>query len=104
LRRRCSRCSFILRRCVPRIWKGAGRRGIYADASKRSGTIHIDGIEAPGTFVQVLQAVEKDDVTVRSVRNQGGYYSINYSQPIAAYIPAVLLKIAGEKVFLRCGP
>jgi len=54
--------------CVPRIWKGAGRRGRYADASKRSRTIHIDDIEA------------------------------------LVYIPAVLLKIAGEKVFLRCGP
>jgi hypothetical protein len=56
---------------VPRIWKDSGRRGRYADASKRSRTVHIDDIEASGTFVQFLQAVGKEDVTVRVCQKPG---------------------------------
>ena len=44
-----------------KIWKGAGRRGGYADGRKRSGTFHMDDIETLGTSVQILQAVGKED-------------------------------------------
>jgi hypothetical protein len=44
----------ILMDLIPRIWKGFGRCGRNADASGRSGTVHINDIEASGTLVHVL--------------------------------------------------
>jgi len=89
---------------VPRICKGAGRRGRYADASKRSGSVHIDDIEVSVTFVQVLQAVGKEDVTVIFCHKPGHLLRYQFSQPIVAYIPAIMLNSAGEKVSLSRGP
>ena len=39
---------------VPRIWKGAGRRGGSVDADGRSGTVLINDIETSGNLVHVL--------------------------------------------------
>jgi hypothetical protein len=39
---------------VPRIWKGAGRRGGNVDAGGRSGTVLINDIGTSGTLVYVL--------------------------------------------------
>ena len=39
---------------VPRIWKGAERRGGNVDASGRSETVQSDDIEASGTFVLLV--------------------------------------------------
>jgi hypothetical protein len=39
---------------VPRIWKGAGRRGGNVDASGRSGNVYINDIKTLGTLVHLL--------------------------------------------------
>jgi hypothetical protein len=39
---------------VPRIWKGAERRGGIVDASGRSETVQSDDIEASGTLVLLV--------------------------------------------------